>query len=81
MKMGLRNMPSSYYAILGSFAIFFGCLNVAVLTFLLNHPFQSNLWFVGTAIGLVMLLISIRMMRIQQRDLIEKRREQELKEI
>jgi phosphate/sulfate permease len=64
-------MPSSFYATLISFAIFFACLNIYILTSLLDHPLASDLWIIGTIAGFGLLLYSIRMVRIQQRELIE----------
>ncbi len=73
-------MPSSFYAILGSFAIFFGFLNIAILTFLLDHPLQSNLWFVGAAVGFVLLILSIHLMRVQQKEMIELKQKEKFNE-
>ena len=67
-------MPSSYYAVLVSFAIFFACLNIEILTTVLNHPLKSALWLVGTIVGFILLLLSVRMVRIQQKELVEKKR-------
>jgi uncharacterized protein (DUF983 family) len=67
-------MPSSYYATLASFGIFFACLNIYILTLWLAHPMASPLWLVGVIIGALMLVYSVRLVRIQQAELIEKKR-------
>lgn len=68
-------MPSSFYAILVSFAIFFGCLNIYILTTWLDHPLASPLWLVGTIIGVFLLIYSIYMMRRQQREIVMKKQD------
>ena len=73
--MDRQELPWSFYAILASFAIFFGCLNIYLLTLWLDHPFGSWLWLLGAIIGLILLIVSIYMMRIQQRDMIMRKRE------
>lgn len=73
MKMSRQQMPWSFYATLVSFAIFFACLNIYVLTMLLAHPLSSDLWLIGVVAGFVLLLYSIRMVRIHQKELIEKK--------
>jgi uncharacterized membrane protein (DUF485 family) len=73
VKMSRQQMPWSFYATLVSFAIFFVFLNIYILTNLLAHPLASDLWLIGIVIGFVMLLYSIRMVRIHQRELIENK--------
>ena len=71
--MSQKQMPWSFYATLMSFAIFFVCVNIYILTSLLSHPLASDLWIVGIIAGFIMLLYSIRMVRIHQRELIEQK--------
>ncbi|MGY5860514.1 MAG: hypothetical protein RTU63_14175 [Candidatus Thorarchaeota archaeon] len=71
--MSKQQMPWSFYATLASFAIFFACVNVYILTSLLDHPLGSDLWIIGIVAGFIMLLYSIRMVRIHQRELIEQK--------
>lgn len=71
VNMSKQQMPWSFYTTLISFAIFFVCLNIYILTSLFGHPLASDLWIVGIVIGFVMLLYSVRMVRIHQRELVE----------
>ncbi|MGY5878953.1 MAG: hypothetical protein RTV31_01825 [Candidatus Thorarchaeota archaeon] len=71
--MSRQQMPWSFYATLVSFAIFFVCLNIYVLTMLLAHPLSSDLWLIGVVAGFALLLYSIRMVRFHQKELIEKK--------
>ncbi len=68
-----KSMPWSFYATLLSFALFFACLNIYILTAILNHPFASPLWLVGVGIGFIALLYSVRMVRIHQAELIARK--------
>ena len=70
-------MPSSYFAVLVSFAIFFFFLNVYILTLLLLHPLASPWWLILSIIGLVGLLYSIRLVRIQQVELVRQKAERD----
>jgi len=73
MKMSRQQMPWSFYSTLVSFAIFFVCINIFILTKILEHPLSSDLWLIGVVAGFVLLLYSIRMVRIHQKELIEKK--------
>jgi len=66
-------MPSSYYAVLITFAIFFASLNVYIFTLWLAHPFASPLWLIGVVVGAIGLFYSIRMVRVQQAELVERK--------
>jgi hypothetical protein len=66
-------MPWSFYATLLSFGVFFASLNVYILTAILNHPWASPLWLIGVAVGIVALAYSVRMVRIHQAQLIERK--------
>jgi uncharacterized membrane protein len=74
ITMSFMDMPWSYYATIVSFGIFFTCLNIYIFTLWLSHPFASPYWLVGVAFGAILLLYSIRMVRIQQAELVEKKR-------
>jgi uncharacterized protein (DUF983 family) len=67
-------MPWSFYATLVSFGIFFACLNIYILTLWLAHPMASPLWLVGVVVGALCLVYSIRMVRVHQVELVEKKR-------
>jgi hypothetical protein len=67
------SMPWSFYATLLSFGVFFASLNVYILTAILNHPWASPLWLIGVAVGIVALAYSVRMVRIHQAELIERK--------
>ncbi|MFW9961023.1 MAG: hypothetical protein ACFFDV_08390 [Candidatus Thorarchaeota archaeon] len=69
-----RKMPWSFYSTLASFAVFFACTNIYILTRWLNHPLFSEFWLIGVLVGLVWLLYSIRMVRIHQKEMIERKR-------
>ena len=66
-------MPWSFYATLLSFAVFFVSINIYALTALLSHPLASDLWLIGVVAGFALLLYSIRMVRIHQKELIDKK--------
>jgi len=72
--MSQASMPWSYYAVILTFGIFFASLNIYGFTLWLSHPLASPLWLIGAVIGAVGLIYSIRMVRIHQRELIEKKR-------
>jgi len=78
MHMSRQKMPWSFYSTLISFAIFFTCINIYILTKLISHPMSSELWLIGAVAGFVLLLYSIRMVRIHQRELIEKRESEKI---
>ncbi len=67
-------LPWSFYAVLVSFGVFFASLNIYILTIYLDHPFASPLWLIGVFIGLMALIWSVRMVRIHQAMLIDKKR-------
>ncbi|MDF1540704.1 MAG: hypothetical protein P1Q69_17540 [Candidatus Thorarchaeota archaeon] len=73
--MSALQLPSSYYAVLVTFAVFFFFLNAYILTLILSHPLASPLWLVISVIGLIGLLYSIRLVRIQQAELIQEKAE------
>ncbi len=66
-------MPSSYYAVIITFGIFFASLNIYIFTLWLAHPLASPLWLIGVGIGAVGLIYSVRLLRSQQRELVEKK--------
>ena len=70
--MSRQQMPWSFYSTLLSFAVFFACINIYILTSILSHPLASDLWLIGVVVGFVLLLYSVRMVRIHQRELVEK---------
>jgi hypothetical protein len=74
--MSSAKMPWSFYTTLVSFAIFFASLNIYLLTLWLAHPLASPLWLIGVAIGGILLLYSIRMVRIHQAELVEKKHQE-----
>lgn len=74
--MSQISMPWSYYAVILTFAVFFATLNIYIFTLWLSHPLASPLWLIGVVIGAVGLIYSIRMVRIHQRELIEKKLEE-----
>jgi len=78
--MTQRRLPWSFYSTLLTFGVFFFCLNVYILTALFHHPYASPLWLVGMAVGLIGLLLSIRMVRIHQAEMIERKRAQRIEE-
>ncbi len=73
MQMSKRQMPWSFYSTLISFAIFFASINVYILTNLLSHPLSSDLWLIGVVGGFILLLYSVRMVKIHQRELIDNK--------
>jgi uncharacterized protein (DUF983 family) len=74
--MSFAKMPWSFYATLVSFGIFFACLNIYILTLWLAHPLASPLWLVGVVVGALCLIYSIRMVRIHQAELVEKKHQE-----
>ncbi len=73
MHMSKKQMPWSFYSTLVSFAIFFASINIYILTNLLSHPLSSDLWLIGVIGGFILLLYSVRMVRIHQRELVDKK--------
>ncbi|MHA2024255.1 MAG: hypothetical protein ACW98U_00020 [Candidatus Thorarchaeota archaeon] len=71
--MSQSSMPWSYYAVILTFGIFFASLNIYILTLWLSHPFANPLWLIGVVIGAIGLIYSIRMVRVHQRELVEKK--------
>ncbi|TFG97690.1 hypothetical protein E4H12_07970 [Candidatus Thorarchaeota archaeon] len=71
--MSRQQMPWSFYSTLLSFALFFACINIYILTLWLDHPLASNLWLIGVVIGFILLVYSIRMVRIHQREMIAEK--------
>jgi uncharacterized membrane protein (DUF485 family) len=67
-------MPWSFYSTIASFAVFFACMNIYILTKWLNHPLSSEFWLIGVVIGVVWLIYSIRMVKIHQKEMVERRR-------
>ncbi|MHA2352694.1 MAG: hypothetical protein ACXABX_06205 [Candidatus Thorarchaeota archaeon] len=74
--MSSTKMPWSFYATLVSFAIFFACLNIYLLTLWLAHPLASPLWLIGVVVGGICLVYSVRMVRIHQAELVEKKHQE-----
>ena len=66
-------MPSSYYAVIITFGIFFASLNIYIFTLWLAHPLASPFWLIGVGIGAVGLIYSVKVLRLQQHELIEKK--------
>lgn len=73
MQLSKQKMPWSFYSTLISFAIFFASINIYILTILLSHPLASDLWLIGVVGGFILLIYSVRMVRIHQRDLIDNK--------
>ena len=69
-------MPWSYYAVILTFGIFFASLNIYIFTLWLAHPLASPFWLVGVGLGAIGLIYSIRMVRIHQAELVEKKRQE-----
>jgi len=65
-----RSFPWSFYSTLVTFAIFFGPLNIYIVTILISHPWANPIWLIISLFGLVGLLYSIRMVRIHQQEMI-----------
>ncbi|MBY8996375.1 MAG: hypothetical protein KGD60_01495 [Candidatus Thorarchaeota archaeon] len=78
--MSFVDMPWSYYATLASFGIFFGSLNIYILTLWLAHPMASPLWLIGVVIGMLCLVYSVRMVRVHQAEIVEKKRKETFEE-
>jgi len=74
--MSFTEMPWSYYATLTSFGLFFASLNIYILTLWLAHPLASPFWLVGVVVGALCLVYSVRMVRIHQAELVEKKRQE-----
>lgn len=70
-------MPWSFYSTIATFGVFFFCLNVYILTKVFSHPMASEFWLIGVVAGLIGLLYSIRMVRIHQEELIQKKKNEE----
>jgi hypothetical protein len=70
-------MPWSYYATIVSFGIFFASLNIYILTLWLNHPMATPLWLIGVAIGFAALLYSVRMVRVQQAEMVAEKQQED----
>ena len=79
--MSALQLPSSYYAVIVTFGIFFFFLNAYVLTLVLSHPLASPLWLVISLIGLAGLIYSYRLVRIQQAKLVEEKRARDAKQV
>ncbi|MFX1605636.1 MAG: hypothetical protein ACFFDD_06990 [Promethearchaeota archaeon] len=73
--MSPPKMPWSFYATLVSFAIFFASLNIYLLTLWLAHPLASPLWLIGVVVGGMLLLYSVRMVRVHQTELVERKKQ------
>lgn len=71
--MSQTSMPWSYYAVILTFGIFFASLNIYILTLWLAHPFASPFWLIFVGLGAIGLIYSIRMVRIHQAELVEKK--------
>ncbi|MFW9811773.1 MAG: hypothetical protein ACFFF9_04890 [Candidatus Thorarchaeota archaeon] len=71
--MSLTRLPWSYYAVILTFGVFFASLNIYILTLWLAHPFASPYWLIIVGIGAIGLIYSIRMVRIHQAELVEKK--------
>ncbi|MFX1483545.1 MAG: hypothetical protein ACFFCP_10180 [Promethearchaeota archaeon] len=74
LKMARTSMPWSYYAVIVTFGVFFASLNLYILTLWLAHPLSSPFWLVGVVIGGLGLIYSIKMVRVHQSELIERKR-------
>jgi hypothetical protein len=74
--MSQTRMPSSYYAVLITFAVFFTSLNIYILTLWLAHPLASPVWLIGVLGGAIGLFYSIGLVRTQQAELVEKKRQE-----
>ncbi len=75
MGMTETKMPWSFYAVIVSFGVFFASLNIYVLSKLLSHPLPSDPWLIGIVVGFIALVYSVRMVRVHQRELIEKKKQ------
>lgn len=72
-KMSQEGLPWSFYAVIGTFGVFFFSLNVYIFTVVLDHPLRSDLWLAGVALGLLAMIYSIRMARVHQKERIQAR--------
>lgn len=68
-----QSMPWSFYSTLASFAVFFACINIYILTKWLDHPLASDFWLLGALIGLIWLVFSIFMVKKHQQEMVEKK--------
>ena len=75
--MSRLSLPWSFYAVLISFGVYFFSLNVYILTKLLSHPLETDLYLVGIVGGFVALLYSVHMVRVHQQELIEAKRKRD----
>lgn len=78
--MSFAEMPSSFYAMLISFGIWFASLNIYILTLWLAHPWASPLWLIGVIVGALSQIYSYRLMKKQQAELIEKKQQESISE-
>ncbi|MHA1216946.1 MAG: hypothetical protein ACTSPX_06475 [Candidatus Thorarchaeota archaeon] len=76
-NMSRPSLPWSFYAVLISFGVFFFSLNVYILTKLLSHPLETDLYLIGIVGGFVALLYSVHMVRVHQQELIEAKRKRD----
>ncbi len=75
--MSALELPSSYFMVIVTFAVFFFSLNVFIIAELTSNPAASPLWLIGVAVGLIGLLYSYRMVRIHQKELIEAKKQRD----
>jgi uncharacterized membrane protein (DUF485 family) len=68
-----QKLPWSFYSTLASFGLFFACVNIYIITKWLNHPLSSDLWLIGIVIGFMWLVYSVRMVRIHQHEMINRK--------
>lgn len=71
-------MPWSFYAVIISFGVFFASLNIYIISELICHPIPNEPWLFGIVGGFIALLYSIHMVRVHQRELIERKRQRDL---
>jgi hypothetical protein len=74
--MSQTSMPWSYYAVILTFGVFFASLNIYIFTLWLAHPLASPFWLIIVGLGAIGLIYSIRMVRIHQAELVEKKRQE-----
>jgi lipid-A-disaccharide synthase-like uncharacterized protein len=70
-------LPWSYYALIGTFGLFFFSLNMYIFTEWLQHPLQSPLWLIPTVGGFIGLVYSARMVKNHQSELVSQQSGQE----